>query len=160
MDGANLRSRPVLRPADVVAIEDEWFDEKGILKYTASKNQQMIELEDETGALAETVQWLRRFKRDQNKVSKYLCVYPEYMGRRMYSRDRVSASMISRYWTQHVELAGYSKGEFQFKDLRKKSLAYDPGANKGGHKTQAMQDYYESVKARPVRTKNRLKAVR
>ncbi|MEJ2444039.1 MAG: hypothetical protein P8Y42_11370 [Exilibacterium sp.] len=62
---------------------------------------------------------------------------------------------ISRQWTANVPLAGYPKGAFQFKDIRKKSLADDPGVNKDAHGA-VMQKYYEQVVERAVETRNRL----
>lgn len=143
------------RPDDTTKIEDCWFDEKGVLTYRASKNKQLVELEDVTGALAETVLWLRQFKKAQGKISKYLCVYPRYMGLRMFRQERVSSINISRMFSENVIAAGYSKGAFIFRDIRKKSIADDPGQNKGGH-SKAMQEYYESVKERAVKARNNL----
>lgn len=151
------------RPADVTKIEDGWFDQNGVLSFRAAKNQKLMEIEDATGALAETVLWLREFKRKQGKISKYLCVYPKYMGKRMYKQERVSTVVISRMWSAaSVDLGFKEIGEdgkvcsqFQFKDIRKKSTADDPGQNKGGHSAR-MQEYYEKVRERAHRAHNNL----
>lgn len=141
------------RPSDIVNIEDSWFDKDGRLSYRASKNKVLMQVEDVTGALAEAVLWLREFKRQQGKISKYLCVYPNYMN--MKRREHVAALTISRMFSAAVVEAGYERGQFVFKDIRKKSAADDAGQNKGGHSAD-MQRYYEQVIERPIRVKNNL----
>ena len=151
------------RPADALELEDSWFDENGILTYRANKNQKLVQIEDLTGAIAETVLWLREFKRQQKKISKYLCIYPRYMGKRMFTQARAHERTISRIWSAACIDAGYfslnkngnKEAEFKFKDLRKKSLAEDSGQNKGAH-SEAMQKYYEGIIERPHKVKNNL----
>ena len=159
------------RPSDVLALTDKnisYYERRGVryvqLTFTPTKNDQPMEIyEPVDGSIEETLQWFRDWKRDQGIVSQHVVVYPRSSRKRSIGKP-LTASYLSRRFAGAVVAAGYPKGSYKLRDVRKKGLndeavlAGKP-TEKGGHKTDQMKAHYV-VEAIPKRARNHLKGLR
>lgn len=159
------------RPSDVLALTDaniSYYEQRSTrwvqLTFTAAKNDQPMEIFDlADGVLEETLQWFRDWKRSQGIISPYFVVYPTTSRRRSIGKP-VSTEYLSRRFAAAVVLAGYAKGAYQLRDVRKKGLndeailAGKP-TEKGGHNTEQMKRHYVTSRL-PKRVRNRLRGLR
>ena len=145
------------RPAEAVGLRDDAFDDQGHLRYRANKTGTHIDIEDESGTLAATVQWLRGWKKYNHIISPHLIVYPGYFPRDLAGKP-VTPRYVSRQFSKAVVQAGYPKGRWVFRNLRHTGISTEEaqqgeGANKGAHKSQSGQAPYRT--SEPVtRVKN------
>lgn len=159
------------RPSDVLALTDKnisYYDRRGVryvqITFTPSKNNQPMEIyEPVDGAIEETLQWFVNWKREQGIVSQYIVVYPRSSRKRSIGKP-LTTSYLSRKFTAAVVAAGFPRGAYKLRDLRKKGLndeAVMAGrpTEKGGHKTEQMKSHYV-VTAIPKRARNHLKGLR
>lgn len=112
---------------------------------------------DMNSDMREVVEWLLAFKRRYRIFNQHLLCYPPYMGRN--AGKPVSHRQMWQYFHDAVIEAGFPKGKYRLQDLRKKGLTDEfvhQGENdKGGHKGQAMKDYYRLITP-PKRARNTL----
>lgn len=112
--------------------------------------------------MREQVDWFLAFKRKHRIFNKgpLLC-YPPYM--RQHAGKAVSHRFMQDEWAPAVVRAGFTPGQYRLADLRKKGLTDEfvgQGENdKGGHKTQAMRNYYR-LQQPPKRASNTLVDIR
>ncbi len=159
------------RPGTVLWLQERdvsyFMDDKGrrwlMLTFTATKNEQAMEIIDRAGGdLDATLAWFRAWKAEQRIVSPHLIVYPRTARKRDIGRP-VSVDYLSRRFAEAVVAAGLPKGAYTVRDLRKKGLTDEArlageATNKGGHKTEQMKQYYV-VGGLPVRAQNNLRAI-
>jgi hypothetical protein len=142
------------RPGDVLRLRDEapsvrYADGRVIVAFTATKNEQAIEIADNVatqGGIAETLQWFRDWKARQEIVSKHVVVYPRTARKRDIGQP-VSRDYLSRRFASAVAAAGLEPGRYTLRDLRKTGLTNEAqiageATRKGGHKTEQMRQYY------------------
>lgn len=159
------------RPSDVLALTDKnisYYERRGVryvqITFTPSKNNQPMEIyEPVDGAIEETLQWFANWKREQGIVSPHIIVYPPESRKQSIGKP-LTASYLSRRFADAVVAAGFPKGSYKLRDLRKKGLndeAVMAGrpTEKGGHKTEQMKAHYV-VTAIPKRARNHLKGLR
>lgn len=160
------------RPGDVLALSEDNIStyRRGagkkmiVVSFTATKNDQAMEIVDRAdGDLAKTLQWFRDWKKSQDILSKHFVVYPKTSRRRSIGQP-VSVGYLSRCFAEAVIAAGFEKGKYKLKDLRKKGLTDEARkagkpTNKGGHKTEQMRRLYV-VGQLPVRVRNNLRSIR
>ena len=145
------------RPTDAISLRDDAFDDQGRLLYRTGKTDQLIEIEDAAGTLAETVKWFRQWKKYNHIISPLLIVFPAYFSKDWAGKP-VSTRYISRKFSEAVVAAGYPKGRWVLRNLRHTGISTEeqqqgPGANKGGHRSRTGMDPY--LTSEPVtRVKN------
>lgn len=163
------------RPGDVLRLRDEepWVryerrdnGEYVVVSFTAAKNEQAVEISDHTdtpGGIDETLHWFRQWKREQRITSAAVVCFPA--GTRAKDAGRpVSRDYLSRRFAEAVMAAGFEPGRYTLRDLRKTGLTDEAriageATKKGGHKTEAMRQYYV-VGSVPQRVDNNLSVVR
>lgn len=159
------------RPGDVLALTEDnitTYKRAGkqmiLVSFTATKNDQAMEIVDSaSGDLAALLDWFREWKKAQGILSKHFVVYPTTSRRRSIGKP-VSVGYLSRQFSAAVIAAGFEKGKYKLKDLRKKGLTDEARkagkpTNKGGHKTEQMRRYYV-VGQLPMRARNNLRNIR
>lgn len=163
------------RPGDVLRLQDRapgirYEQREGravvVLAFTATKNDQAVEIYDDVGregGIEQALQWFRDWKRQQDIAGAHLVVYPKTARRRDIGRP-ISRDYLSRRFAQAVVAAGFAKGAYQLRDLRKTGLDDEAqlageATKKGGHKTEQMRQYYV-VSGLPQRVRNNLVVVR
>jgi len=163
------------RPSDVLRLRDEapWVRyemregrQVVVVSFTATKNEQAIEIVDDAaseGGIAATLDWFRRWKVAQGIVSKGVVVYPT-TSRRRDAGQPVSRDYLSRRFAWAANRAGFAAGGYTLRDLRKTGLTNEAllagkATDKGGHKTEQMKQYYV-VGGVPQRARNNLVVVR
>lgn len=163
------------RPGDVLRLRDQAPDvryelRRGrkvvIVSFTATKNEQAMEIVDyvdSEGGIESVLQWFRDWKKTQNlRLVKHFICYPKTSRRRSIGLP-ISVGYLSRKFAE-ASLAVGLAGKYTPRDLRKKGLTDEAriagkATNKGGHKTQAMREYYV-VGGLPQRHKNKLTVIR
>jgi hypothetical protein len=162
------------RPGDVLKLRDEepfvrYETRRGrkvvILSFQATKNEQAMEIidyVDTEGGIEEVLQWFRDWKSKQGQLVKHFICYPTTSRRRSIGKP-VSVSYLSRQFKKAREKAN-KLWDYTPRDLRKKGLTDEAriagkATNKGGHKTQAMREYYV-VGGIPQRHRNNLRVIR
>jgi hypothetical protein len=159
------------RPSDVLRLRDEppfvrYADGKVAVAFTATKNQQEIEIVDDVtaqGGLESVLAWFRRWKEQQGIISKHVVVFP-LSARKKDAGKPVSRDYLSRRFAAAVVAAGFEAGAYTLRDLRKTGLTDEAriagkATDKGGHKTEQMKQYYV-VGGVPQRARNNLTVVR
>ncbi len=163
------------RPSDVLRLRDEapWVRyevrdgrDVVVVSFTATKNEQAVEIADDLqaqGGIEATLQWFRRWKEEQGIVSKAVVVYPKTARRQDVGRA-ISRDYLSRRFAEAVTKAGFEAGTYTLRDLRKTGLTDEAqlageATNKGGHKTEQMRQYYV-VGSVPQRVRNNLAVMR
>ena len=151
------------RPGDAFKIKESnlYLDagEYGEVHFGHSKTKvgQIIEMNAE---MRELVDWFLLFKRRYRIFNRALLCYPPYM--RRVAGKPITLHFMQDEWAAAVVRAGFTKGQYRLADLRKKGLTDEfigQGENdKGGHKTQAMRDYYR-LQQPPKRARNTLAPV-
>ena len=149
------------RPVDVFKIEEKKnlrldLGEFGEIHFGHGKTKvdQIIAMNAD---MREVVDWFIAYKRRNRIFNQALLCYPPYMGTN--AGQTVTHRAMQKYWAEAVVDAGFAKGQYQLRDLRKKGLTDEfvsQGENdKGGHLTQGMADYYRLIKP-PKRAQNTL----
>jgi len=163
------------RPSDVLRLRDEapfvrYEVRDGrkvvVISFTATKNEQAVEMIDDAGVaggIEATLTWFRRWKEAQGIVSKTVVVYPKTARKRDIGKP-VSRDYLSRRFAEAVTAAGYKPGTYTLRDLRKTGLTDEArlagkATDKGGHKTEQMKQYYV-VGGVPSRVRNNLVVMR
>jgi hypothetical protein len=163
------------RPGDVLRLQDRapWVryevrdgHDVVVVAFTATKNEQAVEIADDMqaqGGIEATLQWFRRWKEEQGIVSKAVVVYPKTARRQDVGRA-ISRDYLSRRFAEAVTKAGFEAGKYTLRDLRKTGLTDEAqlageATNKGGHKTEQMRQYYV-VGSVPQRVRNNLVVMR
>lgn len=172
------------RPGDVLRLKDQapWVTygrrvdpETGIdfdaviISFTATKNDQAMEVIDDVtakGGIEATLQWFREWKKKEGfdgRMIKHFICYPTTSRRRSIGKP-ISVGYLSRKFAYALLKAGFDKGTYVVRDLRKKGLTDEAriagkATNKGGHKTQTMREYYV-VGGLPQRARNNLTVIR
>ncbi len=163
------------RPGDVLRLQDR---EPNVsystrrsrrvvaLSFQATKNDQSMEIVDDVkrdGGIEATLAWFRQWKKTQAIASPHVVVYPTTSRRRSIGKP-VSVGYLSKAFAAAIVAAGLEKGMYTLRDLRKKGLTDEAriagkATNKGGHKTEAMREYYV-VGGLPQRARNNLIVLR
>lgn len=163
------------RPSDVLELQDRepWvrYETRDgrktvILSFTATKNDQAVEIADDAqadGGIEATLQWFRRWKEEQGIITSRVVVYPKTARRQDIGRA-ISRDYLSRRFAEAVVKAGFEAGKYTLRDLRKTGLTDEAqiageATKKGGHKTEQMRQYYV-VGSVPQRVRNNLVVVR
>ncbi|HXF44878.1 MAG TPA: hypothetical protein VNK91_02050 [Burkholderiaceae bacterium] len=158
------------RPSDVLRLKDEppgirYEGDDVVVSFMPTKNEQAVEIRDRigtAGGIEATLAWFRQWKKDQGIVSPYFVVFPKGSRRRDVGRP-INRDYLSRRFAEAAAAAGLA-GRYQPRDLRKKGLTDEArlvgaATNKGGHKTEAMRQYYV-VGGIPVRVRGNLTVLR
>jgi len=169
------------RPSDVLRLRDEEpfvryerradpktgkeFDAV-VVAFTATKNEQAIEVYDDVhapGGIEETLQWFRDWKAAQEIVTPRLVVFPRTARRRDIGRP-IGRDYLYRRFVEAAIAAGFPVGTYTLRDLRKTGLTDEAriagkATDKGGHKTEQMRQYYV-VGGVPARARNNLVVMR
>ncbi len=163
------------RPGDVLRLQDRepWVRyatrknrEVVVVSFKASKNEQAVEIidaKDREGGIHTVLEWFRQWKKNQNLVGHHIVVYPITSRRKSIGKP-ISVDYLSRRFAEASEAAGFGKGKYTLRDLRKKGLTDEArlagkATNKGGHKTEEMREYYV-VDELPQRARNNLAVLR
>lgn len=169
------------RPADVLRLQDRapWITygrrkdpatgqefDAVIVSFTPTKNDQAMEVFDHVakpGGIEETLQWFRQWKASQEFVTPHLVVFPRTARRRDIGRP-ISRDYLARRFAEALAAAGFPKGAYTPRDLRKTGLDDEAqlageATKKGGHKTEQMRRYYV-VSGLPQRVQNNLVVMR
>jgi len=164
------------RPSDVLRLRDEepfvryeTRDGRDVVcvAFTATKNEQAIEIVEEIGTpggIAETLAWLRAWKKAQGIATKEVAVFPKEGSRPKDAGRPLSRDYLSRRFAEAVVKAGFEAGTYTLRDLRKTGLTDEAriagkATDKGGHKTEQMRQYYV-VGGVPSRVRNNLVVLR
>lgn len=163
------------RPGNVLRLRDEApfvryetrdGGEYVVVSFTAAKNDQAVEIGDRVdtpGGIEETLAWFRRWKTDRGIVSPMVVCFPT-SARPKHAGRGVSRDYLSRRFAQAVVAAGFDPGTYTLRDLWKTGLTDEAriageATKKGGHKTEAMRQYYV-VGGVPQRVRNNLVVLR
>lgn len=163
------------RPGDVLRLQDRepWvkYEERDgrkvvVVSFTATKNEQAMEIADDVqaqGGIEAALQWFRRWKEEQGIVTPGVVVFPKTARRQDVGRA-VSRDYLSRRFAEAVTTAGFEAGAYTLRDLRKTGLTDEAqiageATMKGGHKTEQMRQYYV-VGGVPQRVRNNLVVLR
>lgn len=159
------------RPGDVLRLRDEepyvrYADGRVTISFTATKNEQAVEIVDEVGSeggIEAALAWFRQWKREQGIASKAVVVYPKTARKRDIGKS-VSRDYLSRRFAEAVVAAGFLAGTYTLRDLRKTGLTAEAriagkATDKGGHKTEQMRQHYV-VGGVPSRARNNLVVLR
>ena len=159
------------RPGDVLRLRDEepwvrYVDDKVVVSFTATKNEQAVEIVDHVGTeggIEATLAWFRQWKKEQGIHSPWVVCYPKTARKRDIARP-VSRDYLSRRFAEAVVAAGFPAGTYTLRDLRKTGLTDEArlagaATMKGGHKTEQMRQYYV-VGGVPQRVRNNLVVIR
>ncbi len=163
------------RPSDVLRLRDEtpWvrYDRRGdadyvVVSFTAAKNGQAVEISDRTdtpGGIEDTLHWFRAWKRQQGTAAPSVMCFPA-TARAQDAGRPISRDYLSRRFAEAVVVAGFEPGQYTLRDLRKTGLTDEAviageATKKGGHKTEAMRQYYV-VGSVPQRVHNNLSVMR
>ncbi len=144
-------------PSDVLNLrESDVHGDEIHFVNTKTDQPMVIEMNED---LRETVDWFRRWKRQQNLHSPYLVCHPLTATYRRMIAQPVAVEYISRRFTAAVTAAGFPPGTYTLRDLRPKGLTDEyviaGDSDKGGHKTEAMKRHYRRIKL-PMRARSNL----
>lgn len=137
-----------------------------IVAFTATKNQQSVEIADwidTPGGIESVLTWFEMWKKNQGIVARTVVCYPKTARKRDIGHP-VSRDYLSRRFAQAAVAAGFDAGAYTLRDLRKTALTDEArlagkATDKGGHKTEQMRQYYV-VGGVPQRVRNNLVVVR
>lgn len=163
-------------PKDVLRLEDR----EPFVRYQTRRSRQVVVLAikrsktseaidifddiDKDGGIESVLQWFRAWKQAQDFVGVHrFVVYPREARRRFVGRP-VSVNYLSKRFSWAVLEAGFPKGKYVLRDLRKTGLTDEAkkagkATNKGAHKTEQMREYYV-VGGLPQRARNNLAVLR
>lgn len=154
------------RPGDLLELRDDMNiarrdDGTTELRFTIHKTGQPFEIEDATGDIERTVEWLRAWKKEQGLLVPHLICYPTSTKRRHVGKP-LSVDYLSRVFMDAAVAAGMPKGRYTLRDIRPMALTEEArivgvATDKGGHETEAMKQRYVRVML-PIRARNNVTA--